>query len=360
MYSDNSRSTWSSIRQMTVRVAAALSLVGSVVLVGGLQADAVVTPGAAYAAFTTPTGANPSWTTSLTLPGAAGFPSASITTNSLSPSVPSGASTWLSAATPFGTQFASSQNQKYLNFSPTTGQAMSTTTIVFASPTPSTGWGFALGDVDAESIGVSATDENGAPVATANLGFQSAFNFCGVPSPVPSTCSGGSSDVPTWAPGSNGGALVGNVADTTGATGWFMPTVRLRSLTLTNTNLSGIPTASLWIASNLRTISGNISVEPAAPSSTSTTVTPAPVPVPNAVVSVVDQTNTVVATTTTDANGDFSFPAMAPGRYTLTEQPPAGMDPPSDWPLTVDVTLGDVTGIRVMNSPSELSPNFTG
>ena len=357
MHSENSRSK----RSLVPRSAALaiVALVASSLLVGGSSVGAVTTPGAAYADFTTPVGANPSWTSSLSIPGAAGFPTASITTNSLSPSVPTGASTWLSAATPFGTQFASSQNQKYLSFSPTTGQAMSTTTITFSSPTPVTGWGFALGDVDAESIGVSATDANGGPVATGSLGFQSAFNLCNIPSPKPSTCSGVVTfDVPTWVPGTNGGSLQGNVNDTVGAAGWFMPTVALRTLTLTSTNLSGIPNATLWIASNLRTISGTITQPDPTPPAPSPTTTPSVTPVPDAVVQVIDQTGTVVAETTTDPEGDFSFPTIAPGIYSLVEIPPAGSVPPADFPKVVDVTYGDVTGLVIVNDP--VVPKFTG
>lgn len=327
-------------------------VLASTVLLGAATVDAVTTPGAAYADFATPTGANPSWTTSLTVPGAAGFPGASITTNSLSPSVPTGASTWLSTSTPFGAQFASSQNQKYLNFSPTTGQAMSTTVITFSAPTPTSGWGFALGDVDAESIGVTATDVNGQPVPTANLGFQSSFNLCNIPSPKPSTCTGVTTyDMPNWVPGSNGGSLQGNTTDTVGASGWFMPTTGLRTLTLTSTNLSGIPSASLWIASNLRTIAGNISVDPAPPSAP-------PLPVPGADVAVIDSTGNPVATTTTDANGDFSLPGIAPGIYTLIETAPPGSVSPA--PILVDVTSGDVTGLRITNTPDGIGPAFTG
>jgi len=384
MISDNFRAIRSTRLRVAIVATAALLLGSTALALGGTNAGAVTTPGAAYADFTTPVGANPSWTSSLSLPGAAGFPSATITTNSLSPSVPSGASTWLSASTPFGNQFASSQNQKYLNFSPTTGQAMSTTTITFATPTPAAGWGFAFGDVDAESVGVSATGANGAPIATSDLGFQSAFNFCDIPSPKPSTCSGVVVfDAPTWVPGVNGGVLQGNVNDSVGAAGWFMPSLPIRTLTITSTNLSGIPTASLWIASNLRVIGGKVT-EPEVPpaptttttlapttttsSTTTTTITPtttttiAPTPTPDpvadAVIEVIDATGTVVAQTTTDANGDFEFPAIAPGIYTLVEIPPAGSLPPADFPLVVDVTYGNVTGIVVVNSPAV--PKFTG
>jgi len=392
MTSGNFRAIRPSRLRVAIAAIAALVLGSSAIVVGGSSVGAVTTPGAAYAEFTAPAGANPSWTSSLSMPGAAGFPSATIATNSLSPSVPSGASTWLSAATPFGTQFASSQNQKYLNFSPTTGQAMSTTVITFATPTPVTGWGFSFGDVDAETIGVSALDASGAPVSASDLGFQSAFNLCNIPSPKPSACSGVVTfDTPNWVPGSNSGALQGNGVDSVGASGWFMPLIPIRTLTITNTNLSGIPTANLWIASNLRVIAGTVTQPETPPETTTTTTeaptttssstttsstsstttttiaptttttiepTPNPDPVVDAIIEVVDSTGTVVAQTTTDANGDFNFPAIAPGVYTLIEIPPAGSLPPTDFPMIVDVTYGNVTGIVVVNSPAV--PKFTG
>ena len=378
MISDNFRAFSSSRIRGAIAAVAVLALGSTALVVGGASVGAVTTPGAAYADFASPVGANPSWTSSLSMPGAPGFPSATIATNSLSPSTPGGTTTWLSASTPFGAQFASSKNQKYFSFSPTTGQAPSTTTITFATPTPANGWGFALGDVDAESIGVSATGANGSPVAVSELGFQSAFNLCDIPSPKPSECSGVVTfDAPTWVPGVNSGVLQGNVNDSVGASGWFMPTTPLRSITLTNTNLSGIPTASLWLATNLRVISGTITQPDVAPAPTTTTTvaptttttnaptttttvepTPNPDPVPDAIVQVVDSTGTVVAETITDANGDFNFPAIAPGIYTLVEIPPAGTLPPADFPLVVDVTYGNVTGIVVVNSPAV--PKFTG
>ena len=172
MISDNFRAFSSSRIRGAIAAVAVLALGSTALVVGGASVGAVTTPGAAYADFASPVGANPSWTSSLSMPGAPGFPSATIATNSLSPSTPGGTTTWLSASTPFGAQFASSKNQKYFSFSPTTGQAPSTTTITFATPTPANGWGFALGDVDAESIGVSATGANGSPVAVSELGFQ--------------------------------------------------------------------------------------------------------------------------------------------------------------------------------------------
>ncbi len=317
-------------------------------------------PGGAYASLTTPAGANPSWTSAVTIPGANGFPSSSLATTSLSPSVPSGSSAWLSASTPFGGQFGSSQGLSYLSFGATTSQANSTTVLTFASPTPTAGWGFALGDVDAESIQLSATDASGNAIAVSGLGYQGNFNYCAV-SPKPSTCTGAGpfTDVPTWNAGT--ATLAGNGADTSGASGWFMPSVAIKTLTLTYHVLIGIPSAQLWVASNLRTIAGTVTGEPAAtvttppstlPSPTTVPVPiPAPVPVPDVVITISDSTGTEIATASSDANGAFSFPTIAPGVYTLSEAAPPGTKPSGTYPITVDVTNGDVTGISLTNVP---------
>ena len=205
---------------VSVFLSGALMLVG-VVVATSAPGGAATTPGGAYASLTTPAGANPSWTSAVTIPGANGFPSSSLATTSLSPSVPSGSSAWLSASTPFGGQFGSSQGLSYLSFGATTSQANSTTVLTFASPTPTAGWGFALGDVDAESIQLSATDASGNAIAVSGLGYQGNFNYCAV-SPKPSTCTGAGpfTDVPTWNAGT--ATLAGNGADTSGASGWFM------------------------------------------------------------------------------------------------------------------------------------------
>lgn len=115
--------------------------------------------------------------------------------------------------------FGTSQNLPYLQLRTTTGTAASTTTIAFASPTPvqsgGSGWGFTLGDIDADKVTVSATDISGTTVTAAQLGWQGAFNYCAV-SPKPSGCPAGeSTDVPTWDPST--ATLTGNVLDTGGA-----------------------------------------------------------------------------------------------------------------------------------------------
>ncbi len=175
------------------------------------------------------------------------FPGATFTTNATNATVPSGASTWLNANTPIGAVYGSSQNQQYLSINTASGQAPSTTTLTFASATPTGSWSFALGDIDADSMTISGTTTGGAALTAAQLGFQSTFNFCGS-SPKPSSCpSGFQTDVPTWNAGTQ--TLTGSGSDTSGAAGWFSPTVPVESLTFTFTRLVGIPVGFLWIVS---------------------------------------------------------------------------------------------------------------
>lgn len=155
----------------------------------------------------------------------------------------SGTSEWLSAATPIGKVYGSSQGRPYMTVGvPSAGAS---DTITFDSLTPATGWSFALGDVDAESVKITAKDQDGAPVQVQGW-FNSTFNYCQV-SPRPSGCSGTQTDRPTWN-GSN--TLIGSGADSHGATAWFTPTRRLSSLTFSSTVLTGSPQYQVWIATD--------------------------------------------------------------------------------------------------------------
>jgi hypothetical protein len=71
-------------------------------------------------------------------------------------------------------------------------------------------------------------------VTAAELGYQSSFNYAS------------GADLPTWIAGTS--TLVGNVADTSGASGWFSPIVPLETLTFTSTTLSGSPDYQVWMA----------------------------------------------------------------------------------------------------------------
>jgi hypothetical protein len=179
---------------------------------------------------------------------AAGFPATEITTDSTSPSQASGQSAFLNSSTPFGQAFGSSQDKPYALLRSAAGRAPSTTVVHFDRPLLPGSWGFALGDVDAEKIQITAYDAAGRQISAAALGFQGTFNFC-QGTPLPSACSSRTdTDEPTWDAGS--GYLVGNVADTNGASGWFRPTAEIASLELYSVVQTGIPAYQFWLAAH--------------------------------------------------------------------------------------------------------------
>jgi len=227
---------------------AAVTLVAAI---GWAAAPPAYAAGATYGTWTL-AGAGTSWTGTLAM-GATGFPVASFASNSNTPQVPSGASTFLGPATPFGAVFGSSANQGYLNLR-TSGNTPSVTTFTFATPTPADTWGFTLGDIDADQVTIAATDAAGNPVGAAALGFQSVFNYC-ASSPRPSSCATGPfTDTPTWNPVT--AALTGSGLDTTGGAGWFRPTVPLASIRFTFAALSGSPIYQIWAAAFPTVIGG--------------------------------------------------------------------------------------------------------
>jgi hypothetical protein len=240
-------------------VAAGVLAVGPMGDVRSAQAEDALSPYARWVA----TGTSPSWSGTATV-DVAGFPAVTAGTNGNSTMVPSGSSIWLSAVTPFGGVFGSSKERPYLVVGTASGNGSSTTTISFVAPTPTqvadSGWGFALGDVDADMVTVSALNARGEPVTVAELGWQGSFNYCSV-SPKPTGCPGGTStDEPTWNAATS--TLIGNGSDTGGASGWFRPTVALSSITLLFSPVVGFPSYQIWIAAaGGLEVSGTVTLE---------------------------------------------------------------------------------------------------
>lgn len=236
---------------MKMRMITGRSLIGGIAVLTAvipLEASASTTRG--YSEWTL-NGSGTTWSGAVISPGPIGMPTAIYTTNSTGPSTPGGTTMWLGQSTPPGVLFGSSQSRNYLSAATTTSRAPSTTSIYFPTPTPtqfsSSGWGFVLGDIDADEIRVTATRPGGSAASVDELGWQGAFNFCGV-TPKPSGCpSGSSTDVPSW--NASTSTLRGNGADTGGASGWFRPTVPISSLTLEFSALVGFPNFQLWMAS---------------------------------------------------------------------------------------------------------------
>lgn len=191
---------------------------------------------------------------SVSLSGTA-FPSAAIATAGNSLSVARSAT--LTGSSPFGTQYGTSSGKTYLSIGLTISAAEpASTTLTFASATPNAGWSFALGDVDAESVAITATGEGGAAL-NANGWYVGSFNY-----------QAGQTDQPTWA----GNLLSGRGSDTNGAAAWFTPNAAVTSITFTQRRLvAGGPSYQLWIAADPAIFPTTTTSTPSSTSTTSST-----------------------------------------------------------------------------------------
>ncbi|MFD4959356.1 hypothetical protein [Microbacterium sp. NPDC058389] len=241
----------------------ALALAGVVVLAPGAGA---VEPGQ-VGVFPTwsVSGSAGAYTATPTFPASTGFPATTVTSTGSTLGSPSGVTAFLGAGTDFGAEFGTSRSQPYLTLSPA-GTDSSATTISFDAAPPA-GWGFALGDIDADWAYIQAFADTAqtSPLPLSALGFQSAGNYCAA-TPKPGTCgSAPYTDAPVWVtapelfdginylPGTlRGNSLPGAPAatrDTSGAYGWFQPDASVRSIRILFGIRDGFPTAQLWLAS---------------------------------------------------------------------------------------------------------------
>ncbi|WP_420112911.1 MSCRAMM family protein [Pseudactinotalea sp.] len=317
----------------------AVAVVGIAALLGpGLSATAATTPG--WATWGGLQGAAGAYTTTMQLP-AGGFPLAEMTTDSRGGQVgvQSGATVWLSEGTPPGEIFGSSRNRPYLNLRPSadTPASPSTTTYTFERPARPGSWAFVLGDIDADRAVVIARGADGQLLTGAELGWQGGFNYCaaaGSPS-----CTGDADDVATWDPVS--GEVIGNAGavDTSGASGWFMPTVPVSSLTIYFFHRLGFPVYQTWFASLARDISGTVTHSDSGP-------------LADATLTLLDPDGSVVATTTSAADGTYGFAGFAAtDGYTVEVRVP-GAPPGSpgyvvDGPATRSADLSDADATDV-------------
>ncbi|MEW2502791.1 SdrD B-like domain-containing protein [Amycolatopsis sp. NPDC047767] len=297
---------------------------GLAALLGVLGAQPAGAAGSAYATWDLRSGEGP-----VTVP-VAGFPAGAFSTDATSATATSGGTTYLAADTPFGQVFGSSRGRPYAVIRPAAGSAPSTTTISFARPAPASSWGFALGDVDADTVQVSATGADGSRVDVASLGYQGAFNYCGG-TPKPASCGSGSAgDRPTWDPGT--ATLRGNGPDTEGASGWFRPTAAISSLTLRMTVLTGRPVYQVWLAALTRTVSGTLAGACDGRPATST-------------VRLLTGSGAVLAETTSEPDGSYAFASVAAGHYQVQVVPAEGftVDGPATTPA--DTTSADAPDV---------------
>lgn len=296
------------------------------------------------------------------------LPAVSVTSNATTVSRVSGASTYYNATTDFGADFGSSRNQPYLNISTAAGQTASTTTLTFAGDQPA-GWGFALGDIDADWVFVNAWADvaRTVPLTITELGFQSAQNFC-VGSPRPSACStpGLLFESPVWvtAPENFDGVnyvastLRGNTLrspsvttlDSAGAYGWFEPTVQVRVIELLFGARDGFPIYSFTMAS------------PAPKVTISGTVGPTGLPAGSQIaLASADGTpvlDTIGAQVTVPVATDGSYVIESEQRpsYLLDPIPPAGFEDPPPFAVVANVALVTAPAIVLTAVPSAPDP----
>lgn len=333
------------IARLGVSLAVSLAVFGGGALSAASLSD--------YAAYTVAAGSG-----TATFDSALSFPDATFAVGPGSVSRASGTGTWLSRSTPFGGVFGSSRNLPYLVFS--VPRAGSSVTFTFESPTPvqsgGAGWGFAIGDVDAENVRISATGPGG-PLSAADLGWQGddgAFNYCAV-SPRPSACRAGSGDdLPNWSASTS--TLRGNntspAPDTDGASGWFRPNVPVTSLTLTGEVIAGIPSFQFWIAALDEVgISGRVDA----------VGTVDPGPVSGVELQLLDGAGSPVVvdgssvTTMTGRNGTYRFGDLDPGAYRVQMFPPIGAVVVGADVIDVTITSGEVSGV---DFTVELPPGY--
>jgi len=313
------------------RVLGYVALAAALVSLVGLAAPVSAATTSRWAGWAPLAGSGGAFTTTMTL---AEHPLivADVTSDSRAGQVGviSGASIWLAQGTDVGAKYGSSQGQSYLNLRPRadTPTTPSLTTYSFRTPTPSSGWTFVLGDIDADQVQVRAIGPNGVALTAAQLGLHTGFNYCAPGIVGKPSCTGSATDVPTWNPATM--TLTGNTAasDTSGAAAWFEPTAPISSLSFSYAQRSGLPVYQTWFASLARDITG--------------AVTDAGAPIAGATLTLTDATGAIVGTTTSLIDGSYAFPGfVATAGYTVSITPPAGKIAASAISVPVDLTTTD-------------------
>jgi LPXTG-motif cell wall-anchored protein len=244
----------------------------------------------------------------------------------------SGASTWLSEGTPVGAKYGSSRDEPYVNLRPRadTQSGASRTTYSFDRPTPTSGWTFVLGDIDADAVSIRAVGPDGVELTAAELGFRGGFNYCAPGVAGKPSCTGAVDDVPTWDAATL--TLTGNAAanDTSGAAGWFEPSVPISSLTFDFVRRAGFPVYQTWFASLARDVTGTVADQ-------NTTG-----PAADVLLRLLDADGRLIAETRSDAAGAFAFPGVtATDGYVVEVVPPAGRTVEGPARTPVDLTTAD-------------------
>jgi hypothetical protein len=327
--------------------AAGLALI--VAVAGGSSASAVPPDG--YATWTLTATPGGGYTGTATLP--VGFPGVQFTTDSRVPAaISGGTAAWISPGVGLGTIAGSSRSDQYVSIRPKVDTGTpSTTVFTFGANTPIGGWGFAVGDIDAEIVTVSATDSTGSPVAAAALGLQT-FNYCDN-SFGTSSCASSPFTAPIATPATNSISVqdpnctavsATGTCDTNGESFWISPTVSLATLTVVSQGKSGFPSYQAWFAVAPRAISGTATTDCAVTQPLSAQL--------------VDGAGNVVAASAVAAGGTFGFPLIAARADYSVRFDPATLPAGALTPATpTDVSAASVTGVVVASTcPAVVTP----
>lgn len=246
-----------------------------------------------------------------------------------------GASTWLSEGTPIGAKYGSSRDQPYLNLRPKADNATSpsTTTYSFAAPTPTSGWAFALGDIDSDSVRIQAVAPDGHVLTASEIGLRDRFNYCAPGVAGKPACNGAADDVPTWDAATL--TLTGNAAaaDTSGSAAWFEPSTPISSLSFIFTRRSGLPVYQTWFVSAANDIRGTVADV-------------ATGPLDGVALTLTDGNGSIVGRTTTAADGTYSFPGfIATDGYRVSVTAPDDKIAVGQTTTPVDLSGGNAEGV---------------
>lgn len=167
---------------------------------------------------------------------------------------------WIPEGTPFGDLFGSSGPSETNNFlkvgvaSSDEPYIFSTTTITFDSAVPADSLGIVIGDLDIDSVKVSAQTEDGTDLTGEELiGSVDpvGFNLCNTEVNVPTICGDvtDKTDVPVTTINANDVTFVNSeVGEDVGVSAWLKPSVSLKSLTIVHTGAGAASTVRVWLA----------------------------------------------------------------------------------------------------------------
>jgi len=148
---------------------------------------------------------------------------------------------FIESSTPFGSIFGSTRSNQNGGYLQVAGTPSTVLTITFSSPGPAGSLGFAISDVDADLVKVTAFDSDNSPLSAAQIigtATEVAFNYCGATNaPTTPNCYFADNAVPSVTSSGNE-VQVSRSSDPSenGSTAWFRPNVEVSRVVFTQIN----------------------------------------------------------------------------------------------------------------------------